>query len=78
MKERFVFAKRILKAFSLYFGRLLPGDLLLSGLLAWRFITYYLVLAVGAVVALSMGATRQEKEAAALEEGKLPEETDAP
>ena len=38
--------------FSLYFGKLLPGELLLSGLLAWRFITYYLVLIVGGVAAL--------------------------
>ena len=38
--------------FSLYFGKLLPGDLLLSGLLAWRFITYYLVLVVGGVAAV--------------------------
>ena len=41
--------------FSLYFGRLLPGDLLLSGLLAWRFITYYLVLIVGGIAAVLSG-----------------------
>ena len=41
--------------FSLYFGRLLPGDLLLSGLLAWRFITYYLVLIVGGIAAALSG-----------------------
>lgn len=64
--------------FALYFAGMFPNGQIFSGMLAWRFITYYLVLAVGAVVALSMGATRQEKEAAALEEGKLPEETDAP
>ena len=38
--------------FSLYFGKLLPGDLLLSGLLAWRFITYYLVLIAGGIALL--------------------------
>lgn len=41
--------------FSLYFGKLLPGDLMLSGLLAWRFITYYLVLIVGGAAALWPG-----------------------
>ena len=35
-------------------------------MLAWRFITFYLVLAVGSVVTLSMGAYRQEKEVEAL------------
>ncbi len=38
--------------FSLYFNQLLPGDLMLSGLLTWRFITYYLVLIVGGVAAV--------------------------
>ncbi len=38
--------------FSLYFGRLLPGNLMLSGLLTWRFITYYLVLIAGGIAAV--------------------------
>lgn len=38
--------------FSLYFGKLLPGDLMLSGLLTWRFITYYLVLIAGGAAAV--------------------------
>ena len=41
--------------FSLYFQSLLPGKLLLSGLLAWRFITYYLVLIVGSFVTTALG-----------------------
>ena len=38
--------------FSLYFDRILPGDLMFSGLLTWRFISYYLVLIVGGVAAV--------------------------
>lgn len=45
--------------FSLYFDRLLPGDLMLSGLLTWRFITYYLVLIVGGVAAAWPSRHRQ-------------------
>ena len=41
--------------FGLYFGSLLPGELLLSALLAWRFITYYLVLIVGFFVTSALG-----------------------
>jgi len=41
--------------FSLYFKGLLPGDLMFSGLMAWRFITYYLVLIVGFIVTTAMG-----------------------
>ena len=41
--------------FSLYFRALLPGSLLLSGLLAWRFVTYYLVLIVGFCVTAALG-----------------------
>ena len=48
--------------FALYFAALFPGGHLFSGMLAWRFITFYLVLAVGVFVMLSMGANRQEKE----------------
>lgn len=36
--------------FGLYFSGLFPGSLLLSALLCWRFITYYLVLILGAGV----------------------------
>ena len=64
--------------FALYFADMFPNGQIFSGMLAWRFITYYLVLVVGAVVTLSMGANRQEKAAAALEEGELPGEIDAP
>ena len=52
--------------FALYFAGIFQDSLLFSGMLAWRFITFYLVLAVGVVVMLSMGANRQEKEVEAL------------
>lgn len=45
--------------FSLYFQSLLPGDLMLSGLLAWRFITYYLVLIVGFFVTTGLGFNKK-------------------
>ncbi len=64
--------------FALYFAGMFPNGQIFSGMLAWRFITYYLVLIVGAVVTLGMGAHRQEKEVAALEEGELPGEIDEP
>lgn len=41
--------------FGLYYRALLPGSLLLSGLLAWRFVTYYLVLIVGFIVTAALG-----------------------
>lgn len=41
--------------FGLYFAGLLPDSLLLSGLLCWRFITYYLVLIVGFFVTTALG-----------------------
>ena len=41
--------------FGLYFAGLLPNELLFSGLLAWRFVTYYLVLIVGFFVTTAMG-----------------------
>lgn len=41
--------------FGLYFAGLLPNELLFSGLLAWRFITYYLMLIVGFFVTTAMG-----------------------
>ena len=47
--------------FGLYFAGLLPGSLLLSGLLCWRFITYYLVLIVGGIVTTIMGAGKHDK-----------------
>lgn len=59
--------------FALYFAGMFPNGQIFSSMLAWRFITYYLVLAVGFAVALGMGAHRQEREVAALEEGELPE-----
>lgn len=40
--------------FSLYFAGLLPGSLRLSGLLCWRFMTYYLVLIVGFFVTAAL------------------------
>ena len=51
--------------FSLYFERLFPDELLFSGLLAWRFITYYLVLIVGFIVTsvLGMGSRKVPEEA---------------
>lgn len=52
--------------FGLYFAGLLPNELLFSGLLAWRFVTYYLVLIVGFVVTTAMGmrhTTVEEAEA---------------
>ena len=57
--------------FALYFAGMFPNELIFSGMLAWRFITYYLVLAVGVVVMLSMGAHKQGGEVTALEKGKL-------
>ena len=45
--------------FSVYFDQLLPDELLLSGLLAWRFISYYLVLIVGFIVVTAMGMRRR-------------------
>ena len=41
--------------FGLYYSGLLPDSLLLSGLLCWRFITYYLVLIVGFFVTTALG-----------------------
>ena len=41
--------------FGLYFAGLLPDELLFSGLLAWRFVTYYLILVVGFIVTTAMG-----------------------
>ena len=46
--------------FSLYFGKLLPGDLMLSGLLTWRFITYHLVLIVGGIAAAWPGRGKRQ------------------
>ena len=45
--------------FSLYFSTLLPDELLFSGLMVWRFITYYLVLIVGFFVTTALGMTRK-------------------
>ena len=45
--------------FSVYFDKLLPNELLFSGLLAWRFITYYLVLIVGVIVTSVLGVRRR-------------------
>lgn len=50
--------------FSLYFSGLLPNELLFSGLLAWRFVTYYLILIVGFVVTTAMGMRHTTVEAA--------------
>ena len=64
--------------FSLYFANLLPEELLLSGLLAWRFITYYLVLIVGFIVTTLLGLggkSVDEAEAEVIEEWE--EETSA-
>lgn len=47
--------------FSLYYEGLLPGELLLSGLLAWRFITYYMILIVGFFLAMATGVGRNTK-----------------
>ena len=47
--------------FSVYFDQLFPGELLFSGLLAWRFISYYLVLIVGFIVTTAMGMGRRGK-----------------
>ncbi len=52
--------------FALYFGNMFGQDHLFSGMLAWRFITYYLVLGVGVFVMLSLGANRQKAAADAL------------
>lgn len=52
--------------FALYFARIFPDSQLFSGMLSWRFITFYLILGVGLVVVLSMGAYRQKGEVAAL------------
>lgn len=41
--------------FGLYFAGLLPNELLFSGLLAWRFVTYYMILIVGFIVTTAMG-----------------------
>lgn len=52
--------------FGLYFAGLLPDELLFSGLLAWRFVTYYLILIVGFIVTTAMGmrhTTVEEAEA---------------
>ena len=60
--------------FSLYFERLLPDELLFSGLLAWRFITYYLVLIVGFIATTLLGMTDKKlpspEEAEALTEAE--------
>ena len=40
--------------FALFFGDLMPGSLTVAGMLAWRFITYYAVLAVGLIVYFAM------------------------
>ena len=40
--------------FALYFQGLFPGSLMVAGMLAWRFLTFYSVLAVGLVVYLCM------------------------
>lgn len=47
--------------FSLYYADILPGELLLSGLLAWRFITYFMVLIVGFVCVTAMGVRGEAK-----------------
>ena len=57
--------------FSLYFAGLLPESLLLSGLLSWRFFTYYLILIVGSIVVTTLGmrnTTIAEAEAEVLKE----------
>ena len=46
--------------FSLYYASLLPDSLLLSGLLCWRFITYYLVLIVGFFVTTALGMANKD------------------
>lgn len=56
--------------FALYFTAMFTEDNLFSGMLAWRFITFYLILAVGVIVMLNMGANRQKAEASALS-GKI-------
>lgn len=53
--------------FGLYFAGMLPNALLLSGLLAWRFVTYYLVLIVGFVVTTAMGMRHTSVEEAEAE-----------
>ena len=52
--------------FALYFGNMFGQNHLFSGMLAWRFITYYLVLGVGVFAMLSLGANRQKAAADAL------------
>lgn len=47
--------------FSVYFDQLFPEELLFSGLLAWRFISYYLVLIVGFIVITAMGMGGKKK-----------------
>ena len=46
--------------FGLYFSGILPGSLLLSALLCWRFVTYYLVLIVGFFVTTALGLRERE------------------
>ena len=48
--------------FSLFFSSMLPGSLLLSALLCWRFITYYLTLIVGFAVTTALGMEKGKAE----------------
>ena len=53
--------------FSLYFEGMLPNELLFSGLLAWRFVTYYFILIVGFLVTTAMGMRHTSVEEAEAE-----------
>ena len=53
--------------FGLYFAGMLPDALLLSGLLAWRFVTYYMILIVGFIVTTAMGMRHTSVEEAEAE-----------
>lgn len=44
--------------FSVFFGGIFPGSMMLSAIFAWRFMTYYLLLLIGFVSVLAEGGMR--------------------
>ncbi len=44
--------------FSLFFGGIFPGSMMISAILVWRFITYYLLMLIGFVAVVAEGGMR--------------------
>ena len=62
--------------FSVFFGGIFPGSMMLSAIFAWRFMTYYLLLLIGFASVLAEGGMRflESEQEKGIAEGEPPEE----